>query len=283
MAVGVPRVVQARAACKHPSASNASLPFDPSIDGIGLDESTGELYYINPLSAPLFAERANINQSQLVRLDPEADPVRVAALVNFVSSSWMALKCRAIGGCQGRTVVIVGATSASGRAAAIVARSLGAARIIGLSRNEDTLAAVEGLDDRVLLREPFTLPESVGPLHIMLDYVGGPAAVGLLQSAQVEPGENLQYIQVGGLASDAAHMLQLLPTHLINLKPICIMGSGMGSFTKQDLRREMPGLMSFITKIKVPFEIYPAPMADVQAVWGSENATKKRLVLVPSL
>jgi NADPH:quinone reductase-like Zn-dependent oxidoreductase len=283
VAVGVPRVVQIRAACKHPSAFDAALPFDPSIDGVGLDEATGDLYFINPLAAPLFAERANVDSSQLMKLEPGADPVTVAALANPVSSSWMALRCRAVGGCQGRTVVIVGATSASGRAAAIVARSLGAARVVGLSRSEDTLAAVEGLDDRVLLRDPFVLPQSVGPVHIVLDYVGGPAAVGLLQTAEAEPGENLQYIQVGGLAGQETHMLQLLPPHLINLKPICIMGSGMGSFSKQDLKKEMPGLVSTITKMKRPFEIFTAPLTDVQSVWESENAAKKRLVLVPSL
>ncbi|KAE8415285.1 hypothetical protein BDV36DRAFT_263172 [Aspergillus pseudocaelatus] len=97
----------------------------------------------------------------------------------------MTLRCRVIGGCQGRTVLIIGATSASERCTAIVARSLGATRIIGMSRNEETPAAVEGLDDRVVLREPFALLSSVGPVHIVLDYISsGPAASGILQTAQ---------------------------------------------------------------------------------------------------
>lgn len=104
----------------------------------------------------------------------------------------MTLRCRVIGGCQGRTVLIIGATTASGRCAAIVACSLGATRIIGMSRNEETLAAVEGLDDRVVLQGPFALPPSVGPVHIILDYIGsGPAASGILQTAQSAYGENL--------------------------------------------------------------------------------------------
>lgn len=84
----------------------------------------------------------------------------------------MALQCRAIGGCKGRTVVFLGATSASGQAAVPVARSLGASRIVGVSRNEATLATVAGLDDRVVLKDPFVWPESIGPVHIVLDWIG---------------------------------------------------------------------------------------------------------------
>lgn len=52
LAVGVPRVVQARAAGKHSSVQNKPLPLDPSLDGVGRDESTGDLYlYVLPLPA----------------------------------------------------------------------------------------------------------------------------------------------------------------------------------------------------------------------------------------
>ncbi|PYI11079.1 NAD(P)-binding protein [Aspergillus sclerotiicarbonarius CBS 121057] len=282
LAVGVPRAVRGRAECKHPSAFGAPLPFDPSADGVGVDEATGDRYFINTLAAPLFAERANVDRSQLVKLNAAADPVTVAALANPTASSWMALRCRATGGCQGRTVVIVGATSASGRAGIAVARALGAARTVGVARDPDTLAKVEGLDDRVLLPahpdEPLVLPPSIGPVHIVLDWVGGPAAVQLLQSAQTEPGENLQYIQVGGLAG---HDTLVIPSRLINIKPICIMASGVGSLSGEDLKREMPGLVNTITTMRRPFEVFAAPMADVQSVWNSEEAQSKRLVLIP--
>lgn len=281
MAVGVPRVVQARAAGKHPTASDAPLPFDPSVDGVGRDDATGDLYYVNPLAAPLLAERANVDRSHLMKLAQGSDPTTVAALANPVSSSWMALQCRAVGGCSGRTVVIVGATSASGRAAAVVAHSLGAGRIIGLARNMETLATVDGLDDRIILREPFIMPKEVGPVHIMLDYVGGSSAVGLLQTAETEAGENLQYIQVGGIAAQEAPVLQLLPPRLINVKPIIIIGSGMGSFSKQDLKNEMPGLVSAIAKMETPFGIRTTSLDDVQSSWGVEDG-QKRLVVLPS-
>ncbi|BCS29708.1 uncharacterized protein APUU_80011S [Aspergillus puulaauensis] len=281
LSIGIPPVVRLRAAGLHPTARNAALPFDPSIDGVGQDEATGDLYYITPLAAPLLAERANVERNQVVKLPEGTDPTTVAGLVNPVSSSWMALRCRANGGCRGRTVVIVGATSASGRAAAIVARYLGARRIIGISRNQETLAGVKGLDDRVLLTTPFVLPPDIGPLHIILDYVGGPTAARLLETAEAEPGTELQYIQVGGLAAEETHMLKLLPPHLICSKPICIRGSGMGSFTKQDLKNEMESLIGLITKMERPFEILSIPLSDVQSTWESEEVKPKRLVVIP--
>lgn len=42
VAAGLSRVVPARAAGHHPTAMGADLPFDPSVDGVGVDEATGE-------------------------------------------------------------------------------------------------------------------------------------------------------------------------------------------------------------------------------------------------
>ena len=232
---------------------------------------------------PLFAERTNVDLRHIVRLDRGADPVKVAALANPVSCSWMTLRCRAIGGCQGRTVLIIGATSASGRCAAIVARSLGATRIIGMSRNEETLAAVEGLDERVVLREPFALPPSVGPVHIVLDYIGsGPAPSGILKTAQTEYGENLQYIQAGNIAN-RPHMFAVVPTYLVNHRPICILGTGVGCFTAQDWNKELPEIMKMISQLHIPFPIFTVPLSEVASAWESEDTLTKRLILLPSV
>ncbi|RSL82999.1 hypothetical protein CEP51_004791 [Fusarium floridanum] len=278
LAAGVPRVVQVRASGKHPSAFNSTLPYDPSIDGVGLDEATGDMYFISSLAAPVFCERANVDKAQLIKLDAGVDPVTIAALANPTMSSWLALKCRAIGGCEGRTVAIIGATSASGRLAAFVARELGAARVVGISRTEETLAAVEGLDERIVMQTPLSIPPSVGPIDIVLDYVGGSAGVEVMKAAEIKRGENLQYIQIGGLSGEEN---MVLPGRLLNVKPIRVMASGIGSVSKQELKREISGLVAALCRMKPPFEILAFPMSDVQKVWESEEAKTKRLVLVP--
>lgn len=287
VAVGVANVVRARALRKHSSALEAGLPYDPSVDGVGLHEDTGDLFYVaaaRPTGSSsggggvLLAERANVERSQLVRLEGPADPVAVAALINPVQSSWLALRCRAAGGCEGRTVLIVGATSCSGRAAVAVARELGAARVVGMSRSGDTLDRVADLDDRVVLRDPVALPERVGPVHIVLDYVGGRVSAGVMRAVEAPPGEDVQYIIVGGLSGEAD---VAVPPSLLNSKPIRVMGSGMGAWTKQDQERETPRFVNATARMKRPGNIISRPLADVQSVWDSEDVKGKRLVLVP--
>lgn len=278
VAVAVPPVVRSRASGKHPSARGAALPYDPTVDGVVQDEA-GDLYYVSPMSSSLFAERANVERQQLVKLAPGADAVAVATLVNPVGSSWMALRCRALpGSVEGATVVVLGATSTSGRAAVSVARALGAARIIGASRTEATLAAVEGLDHRVVLSEPYALPSDIGPVHIVLDFVGGRAAVGVLQSAEAEPGKDVQYIHIGDLAGEESIGL---PGRLLNSKPIRITGSGMGAWGKMDIKKEIGGLLATVVKLQRPEGVITAALADVGTVWDTEEAKTKRLVLIP--
>ncbi|KAK4152103.1 hypothetical protein C8A00DRAFT_16567 [Chaetomidium leptoderma] len=279
VAVAVPPLVRGRAIGKHPSARGAALPYDPSVDGVVQDEATGDLFYVSPMSASLFSERANVERHMLVKLAPGADAVAVATLVNPVGSSWMALRCRALPGTvEGATVLVLGATSTSGRAAVSVARSLGAARIIGMSRTEATLAAVEDLDERVVLQEPFALPAALGPVHIVLDFVGGRAAVDVLQAAEVEPGKDLQYIHVGDLAGEESIGL---PARLLNSKPIRITGSGMGAWSKMDVKKELGALLGTVVKISRPEDVLMVSLADIQSVWDTKEAKTKRLVLVP--
>ncbi|KAK6815122.1 hypothetical protein RU639_008494 [Aspergillus parasiticus] len=226
LATSVTRVVRSRAAGAHSTAFKVPLPYDPSVDGVARDEITGDMYFITQLAAPLFAERTNVDLRHVIRLDEGTDPVK------------------------GRTVLIIGATTAGGRCAATVARSLGATRIIGMSRNEETLAVVEGLDDRVVLREPFALPPSVGPVHIVLDYIGsGPAASGILQTAQSVP--------------------------------LCILGTGVGCFTVEDWRRELPEITKMTSHMHIPFPIFTVPLSGVASAWESEDTLTKRLVLMP--
>ncbi|KAI1107410.1 NAD(P)-binding protein [Jackrogersella minutella] len=209
--------------------------------------STGNKYYIVPGAVPLLAERANVELNQMLQLAPEADPITVAALINPVSSSWMALKVRVIGGCRGRAVFILGATTESGRRAIHIAHELGAAKIVGASRNKETLDQVEGLDERVLLDDRLNLPKTVGPLDIVLDFVGGPIAAALMHAAEIREG-----------------------LHLLNARLIRIMESGMSAFSMLEIKKEITG----------PVNIVTAALADVETVWDSV-AEKKRLVLIP--
>ena len=278
VAVGLHRLVRGRGGGTHPSARGASLPFDPSVDGVGLQESSGELFYINAMVAQLFAERAHVDPRHLVRLgyEGEVDPVAIAALVNPVSSSWMALRHRVDGSITGLTILILGVTSASGRAAAQVARSFGAARIVGASRS---LADVDGVDESVLIPadRPLDLSTGVGQVHVLLDYVGGRVAADALNTVITPVGRDLQYIHVGDLSGE-----DYLPVSAcaLNTKAIRIMGSGMGSWGRQDLHDEISELVQFTAKMKPSSKIVTCSLSEIGRAWEDGNSDT-RIVITP--
>ena len=281
LATSIPRVVRGRALGLHPSSNGAPLPYDPSIDGVVMDPTTGDTYYVTPNAAKLWADEVNVERNALVKLPRGVDPVAVAAWTNPVGSSWMALKCRALpNSVQGARVLVVGVTSISGRATVQVARELGASRIIGASRKQETLDQVEGLDERVLLTDPFVLPKEVGPVDIILDFVGGRAAIGALSTAQIEPGKELQYIHVGDLAGEGEIVL---PSKLLNAKPIRITGSGMGAWGKGEVKREIRGLLQCVSRMARPAGVVTVGLEELPGVWDSEEIKGKRLVLTPTV
>lgn len=278
VAVGVPPLVRGRAAKKHSTAVNASLPYDPSVDGVGLDETTGDQYYISPMAGQLFANRVNADRKKIIKLEHGSDAIAVAGLMNPVSSSWMALRCRFMGDLHGKTVVVLGATSRSGRAAVNTSRSLGAGKVVGVGRNEASLAGVQGIDEHIALQSPFVMPSSVGPVDVVLDYVGGKAAVDLLQAAEVGSTHGLQYIHIGDLAGEDEIKF---PASMLNAKAVRITGSGIGSWSRADMQREISDMVQAVAKMPRPSDVMVAPLAEVASVWDSEDAQKKRLVLVP--
>lgn len=277
-AVGIHRLVRGRAAGTHPSMRGATLPSDPSVDGVGFHEPSGELYYINALAAPLLAERANVECRDLVLLGPRGavDPVAVAALVNPVSSSWMALRHRVSARVAGQVVLILGVTSSSGRAAIQVARHLGAARVLGCSR---TPVEEDGLDQHIALLkdQPLDLSKGVGVVHIVLDYIGGHVASEALSTVTISTESDLDYIHIGDLGGEDDIRL---PGQLLNKKPIRVVGSGMGSWNAQDLRREMKDMVAFTARLKRPDNIATCTLDDLESVWD-KHVSGVRIVVTP--
>lgn len=275
-AVGLHPVVRARGAGVHPTALGASLPFDPSVDGVGLYEPSSELFYITALAAPLLAEYATINVQDLVPLGGKADvdPVVIAALVNPVSSSWMALHHRISRSVAGLVILILGITSTSGRAAAQVARFLGAARIIGVSR---TLAQIDEVDEHILLPvdKPLDLSRGIGHVHVVLDYIGGRVAADALQSAVVPPGGDIEYVHIGDLGGQDD-----LPLfgRLLNTKAIRVMGSGMGSWSKADLQSEIHGIVSFTARMERPQNVVTCKLDDIESAWNTQKPGTRTVV-----
>ncbi len=280
LATAVHRLVQMRAAGKHFSAPHA--PVDPSSDAVALDEATGTLYYVASFAAPLFAEYANVDRARLAPLPAGADPITVAALTNPVTSSWMALSARVRDLPANFSVLVLGATGTSGRAALPVARRFGASRVVGVARNEKALQALKasgGLDEYVVLGDGLAAGvAALGPVDVILDYVYGAATATVLQALVTDPTRETQYVNIGTIAQDEGMTLN---AQTLRAKSLSMTGAAPGSYSLPALYAQVPAIVAMAASLPKPADVVPYPLKDVAAVWDTDEARKKRLVLLP--
>ncbi|KAI0021748.1 NAD(P)-binding protein [Xylariomycetidae sp. FL0641] len=281
LAAGLHQVVRSRAAGQHYSAR--TLPHTLGIDCVGVDEASPERqqYYVVGMRPDFgtFCEHITVEQANAIPLPAGVeDPAQFAASVNPAMSSWMALTQRTFDLPENYTVLILGATTASGRLAVHAARELGAGKVIGVARNAATLANVAGLDARLVLADKVTETDfsAVGEhCDVVLDYLYGEPAAHLL--ASIKPTRAVQYVQIGSMAGTHAS----LPGTLFRSYDLTVRGSGPGAFTLQSLGREMRRLVPRMAGWPL-LDTVKVPMRDVQAALGDESlAAKGRIVVVP--
>src|SRR6202034_3596717 len=125
--------------------SSGELPLVPGIDGVGRTPDGALCYFVLPdTTMGAMAEQTVIDQRRSVALPEGIDPIPVAAAVNPVMSSWIALRQRTNFE-PGQSVLVLGATGSSGRMAVQVAKHLGAGHVIGAGRDAKRLSALTDL------------------------------------------------------------------------------------------------------------------------------------------
>ncbi|KAK8859052.1 alcohol dehydrogenase protein [Apiospora arundinis] len=245
LAAGAHNVVRSRATGTHYSAK--TLPHTPGMDCVARDEATGQLYYITSLGDTFgtFVEYINVPKAGgkgvlVVPLPEGADPVAVAGSVNPAFSSWMAIAARTNDLPQDWTCLILGATSASGRLAVHTAKALGAKRVVGAARSEETLKSVPGLDDYVLFDAAEKDPQLLNAVEadVVLDYVYGDVAERFF--ANFKTRKPVQYVQIGVLSRRDGIAL---PSGILRSTDLTIRGAGGGSWSMGQLMKELPVLV----------------------------------------
>lgn len=271
IAAGLHRVVRSRAAGIH--YSSGSLPHVPGIDGVGTTDD-GKTIYFTSFGVGSMAEYVNVPKRSMMPVPEGVDPIQAAGITNPAMSSWAALKLRTSNLPKDFSVLIVGATSASGRVAVYLARALGAKRIIAAARNQAALEALGADENIVLADEPGKTDFStVGEVDVILDYVYGPLALHLLNS--LKTAKPVDYIHIGSLSGD---MEISLPGAVLRSKPLTIRGSGPGGWSTRDLAAVMPDLLEAL-KLVPEQPIKVVKLADVESEWNS--ASSERVVFVP--
>jgi len=159
--------------------SSGELPLVPGIDGVGrAPDGTMRYFVLADTTLGAMAEQTVIDQRRSIALPDGADPILVAASMNPLMSSWIALR-RRINFEQGQTVLILGATGSSGRMAVQVAKRLGASHVIGAGRDAQRLSTLADLGADATARldnasAVSDLAEAARDVDVVIDYLWGP-------------------------------------------------------------------------------------------------------------
>ena len=269
-------LARSKAAGAH-YTSTGELPVVPGVDGVVRD-ARGQLLYtvLDDTAFGTFAERTVVRSDRCVPLPEGVDPITVAAALNPVMSSWVALRHR-IDFRPGSRVLVTGATGSSGRAAIQVAKLFGAAEVIAAGRNVDKLAELPALGaDRVLTLDQLAQASEV---DVVIDYLWGePAARGMVdllthRSDRTRP---LTWIEIGSMAGPSAP----IPSAALRSARLEIVGSGIGSVPGDLYRAELGEIVRAVADGRFDIRARAVALSEVEAAWTASDGAD-RIVFTP--
>lgn len=272
-------LARARASGNHYSAA-ARYPLIPGVDGVGRTV-TGERVYFSLPRDPFgaMAEQTVVAADRCALLPAGLDDAMAAALANPGMSSMAALKDRAQFQ-PGETVLINGATGASGQLAVQIARALGAGRIIATGRNDAVLEHLRdlGADETITLD---TAPQNwafgfedvfAAGVDVVLDYIWGPSALALLNAAAkaAPPGRPIRFVQIG----TASGLEISLPGSILRASGLVLMGSGLGSVSNIRLLERINEVLQLAAGTGLELPIRMVPLTCVATAWPDNDGPR---------
>ncbi|MGW0245364.1 zinc-binding alcohol dehydrogenase family protein [Nocardia goodfellowii] len=283
---GLHHVVRGQAAGRH-YGGGQEYPLVPGVDAVART-GDGRLVFTGFARSPWGTMAEWLVTPFEVELPAGVDPLAVAAGMNPALSGWMPLIARLAEASELGTVLVLGATGASGGLAVRAALSLGAKQVIAVGRDRTALERLRG--PRVVTvplapDAPDTWSDALGSVvaemqpTLVLDYVWGPVAeaafAALGQTAPVDDSVLVDYVQIGSLAGTEA----ALPAALLRSRRLRVRGSGMGSVSKQQMIAELPAILARFADgtFDAPYTAYP--LSRVGEAWAHQGHS--RAVIVP--
>jgi NADPH:quinone reductase-like Zn-dependent oxidoreductase len=281
-------LTKGRASGQHYS-STAGLPLVPGVDGVGRKVGSGERVFFMLPRAPFggMAERVPVAATNCVPVPDALDSVTAASIGNPGMSSWAALKERARF-VPGETVLVNGATGAAGSVAVRIAKFRGARKVIATGRDPEALRKLTeaGADMTISLsQEKEALAaafeqEFAEGVDVVLDYLWGPSALGMLTAA-ARAGRDavpIRYVQIG--TASAANID--FPGAVLRASALVLMGSGIGSVPMVRLVAATGEVMQAAIPAGLRVETEVLPLPAVEQAW-TKDAGKGRIVFTPVL
>ena len=206
-----------------------SVPFVPGSEGAGVVVSSSVLDAGTPvvvrgegvgMTGPgLWGQYAVVPDAAVHRLPSALDPATAVAFLTPALTAHTAVR-RVAAVVEGETVVVTGITSLVGRLCAAVARSAGAAKVIGLAWTTESVQATAGLVDQIVrVDELGQVGRELPWCDAAIDTVGGPVTSGVL--GHITPGGRLAVLgyRAGEFTTIDLHQLigrdlRVLPVNL---------------------------------------------------------------------
>lgn len=277
-ASAVHRVVRSIAAGAHYSTGGV-LPIVPGVDGVARLQD-GSRIYTAGVAEPfgMLAERAAIPSAMRIPVPDALDSGTAAAIVNPAASSWIPLS-RLLP--AGGTVLVLGATGASGGLAVRAAKRLGAARVVAAGRNADRLehTLAMGADATIPLdtADPTAALQQAAPVYdVVIDYVWAEPALRFMQGlarTRIATERPVQWVQIGSTAGPDL----TLPSEVLRGASILLSGSGLGTIDRRTLGPVMAEILAAAAAGDITIDIEEHPLSDIETAWDRPG----RLVFRP--
>jgi NADPH:quinone reductase-like Zn-dependent oxidoreductase len=275
-------IVRALASGQH-YTSGTTAGFVPGVDGVGIDADRRRVYFLFP-KAPFgsMAEKSLVASNMVVPVPDDLSDDRAAALVPGGLASWIALSRRARLQ-KGETVMVIGATGASGSMALQTARHFGASKVIAVGRDRTKLERLDAdvkialdANSDVALRAQFDQG-----VDVVLDFVWGDPASRVLRAATQGRGSRtgeprIRYVQIGTIAGDEIP----LRGDMFRSTGLELIGSGIGSVSVQELLAGAGELLTAAPAAGFHAPFTSLPLEAVADAWNGDPDTRD--ILTPT-
>lgn len=265
-----------------------SFPQIAGLDGVGrLPDGSRVAFFAPQRPYGGMAEQALVRRGVWLPVPDPIDDVTAAAFLNPGMAAWKTI-LREGDLTAGETVLVLGATGASGRIATQLAKRHGA-RVIAAGRNQrilDQLVA-RGADAAIRVDCPHdelaAAIAAAAPYDLIVDYLWGPpaeavfAALARTDRRGGNPPRRIRYIQVGMTAGEVAGV----PAMALRAAPVQLTGSGIGGpAALADAAAAFESLLQQVAAGEIVIDIDAVPLADVERVW-SHAGNERRIVFAP--
>ncbi|MCY9594071.1 alcohol dehydrogenase [Paenibacillus chitinolyticus] len=274
-ATALSRVSKFRSMGMHYS-SKVNFPIVAGLDGVGTLKDGTRVYFALP-TAPYgsLAEQTIVNEKLTVRLPDGINDLTAAAIANPAMSSWAALVFRADFK-PGQTVLINGATGASGSLAVQIAKGLGAKKIIVTGRNESKLQVLEA-DEAIAFDmtadngqnrfENALMSVVAEGVDVVLDYLWGDSALAIMSAlARAHTDRTTRFVSIG--TSSGQENIHL-PSSILRSSTIELVGSGDKSVSKADMLSAVKGVFDMAAEGKLKIAIKEFALEDIEVAWNA--------------